>query len=116
MTLKLGMCRVERVTPKGYLIVLVPGEVARENLLRIDTEVRRKLELARGPWDSFHHTLAVKLKRGCDMMLSGERVGRREDLFPGRQLEAVEIALAGAFSDGYVWAGVKLVLGSAAVQ
>lgn len=103
-------CSVARVTDKGYVILNIPSG---EGPYFTDTDVnlKRDLDLSNGPWNQALSTLLIKLPRGCRVVTGGEAVGDKQDLIPGRKVDAV-LSIAGAFARGYVWQATELTLGA----
>lgn len=97
----------------GHLLVHVvkPQEV--QNLIDRDMDIKRGLGITKGPWNSVRCDVLVKVKRGCRIWTGGECCGGREDLLPGRGIERLEMRLAGAWPEGYVWEASSIELGPA---
>jgi len=102
LILKLDNCTVKRITNKGFLLIDVHEASGRADLTAIDGEIKRRLNLQRGPWDGSNNTLVLKCTRNCTITICGEPVGRKDDLIHGKGLK-VRCRLMGAWADGYVW-------------
>ena len=96
-------------TPGDRHIFRVLKDSQREQLTNVDREIRNKLGVLRTPWNAQLETLLVKVKHGCAIVIGGERVGRTSDLVPSRPAQ-VEVFLAGACGDGYVWIADEIIV------
>lgn len=95
-------CTVVRTTEKGYVIVKVHGDTAREALAGVERQMQLLLNIRQGAWDNHHNTLVVRCGKGCRIVLGGQPWGRVGDLLPGRTA-SVTVRLTGAWKEGYVW-------------
>lgn len=105
MTLK-GV-QVHRWIESGYLIVRVTDGSERASLVAYDEEIKRKLNIPKGPWDPVHETLLVKCGRACAFWLGGLRAGGKDD-FPVGTTVDLDMRLGGAWPDGYSWVATNL--------
>ena len=106
---KVEGCRVQRVTPSGHVILLIP-DADRAYFQDIDRRLKADLDLPNGPWNYTLSTLLVKFPRGCKVFIGGVPAGSKEDLLPGRSADAV-VSLTGAYQEGYVWQVSEVTLG-----
>lgn len=109
---RLEKTTVVKVTAKGYLVLKVHEERDCRILEQVDIEVKRGAGISRGPWKPSDSTVVVKLGRGCRIVTGQQAVGSKEDMVPGRGVDSCRLALAGAFSGGYVWAADDIHLAS----
>lgn len=107
----LRSCQILRVCTSGHLLVHVAESQEAQHLIDRDMEIKRGLGIAKGPWNDVRHEVLVKVKRGCQIWTGGELCGSREDLLPGRGIERLELRLAGAWPEGYVWEASNIELG-----
>ena len=103
-------CSVIRVTEKRYVVLRIPSDEA-PYFTDTDVNLKRDLNLSNGPWNQAMCTLLIKLPRGCRVITGGEAVGDKQDLVPGRKVDAM-LSIAGAFARGYVWQATELTLGA----